>query len=74
MAARIYKRSAQVTDGSRRWSAEAWVVEKDTDKPGVVEIIRCSSEQDAVRECGERPANRPWQMPARREFTEDWKL
>lgn len=59
---RLYERSGVVTDGSRRLRSTCWVVEREIEgRPGVVELSRCATRQQAEQELGdETPENAPW--------------
>jgi hypothetical protein len=75
LATRIFQRSAAVTDGRRRFSGNAWVVERDIPgRPDTIEFIRCTSRAEAEAELGdETPENAPWML---REHARgrDWRL
>ena len=74
MATRLFERSIVADDGTRRFSAKCWVVEKDTERADTVEIIRCSSPEDAERELGDEvPENATWLLKRVRR-SDRWRL
>jgi hypothetical protein len=74
LAVRLYERSGVVTDGAKRFRSTCWLIERDTERPGTVQLIRCATRADAEAELGdETPENQPWLL--RRIMRPDrWRL
>jgi hypothetical protein len=75
MATRLFERSAVTTDGSRRFGATVWCVERDIEgRPGTVQFIRCTTREQAETELGdETPENAPWHIRSAKK-RRGWKL
>jgi len=62
-ATKVVRRSAVSTDGDRRWSEVAWIVERDVPgEPGLIEFHRYSSADEAYADAAADLPTRRWEL------------